>query len=277
MQGSSMERGESETKQLLVKEKVDKINGGLCSSGQNYEGELPCESSSSSSSATFVLVLSTFVAATGSYAFGNASGYSSPTESAIIKDLGLSLAEYSVVGSIITIGGMFGAILSEKIADAIGRRGAMGVSDLFCIAGWLSMAFAKIPAYVAEIAPKNIRGTIMVVKFVTLSCGKAVFFLIGSFVSWRTLALIGEFGAGQAIPSPPRPRHITSRFTFEKIKGHNKIKTPTSTSNQCNQIVSLVVDVIARYFSSTSTLKDISSVLRLRKKISFWRKCNFNT
>ncbi|KAL5566163.1 hypothetical protein UlMin_029327 [Ulmus minor] len=211
MQGSSMERGESATKPLLVKEKVDKINGGLCSSV--YEGELLCESSSSSSSATFVLILSTFVAATGSYAFGNAAGYSSPTESAIIKDLGLTLVEYSLVCSIVTIGGMFGAILSGKIGDVIGRRGAMGVAELFCIAGWLAIVFATgdlslevgrfligcgaglsafvIPTYVAEIAPKNIRGTIMVVTLVMLSCGKAVFFLVGSLVSWRTLALIG--------------------------------------------------------------------------------------
>lgn len=50
-------------------------------------------------------------------------GYSSPAESGIVNDLGLSTAEYSIFGSILTIGGMIGAVMSGKIADLIGRRG----------------------------------------------------------------------------------------------------------------------------------------------------------
>lgn len=46
-------------------------------------------------SATAVVVFSTFVAVCGSYVFGTAVGYSSPAESGILIDLGLSLAEYS--------------------------------------------------------------------------------------------------------------------------------------------------------------------------------------
>ncbi|GMH29285.1 hypothetical protein Nepgr_031128 [Nepenthes gracilis] len=49
-------------------------------------------------------------------------GYSAPTQSAIRKDLNLSLEEYSVFGSILTIGAMFGAITSGRITDFVGRK-----------------------------------------------------------------------------------------------------------------------------------------------------------
>ncbi|KAL9259767.1 Sugar transporter ERD6-like 5-like protein [Drosera capensis] len=50
-------------------------------------------------------------------------GYSSPAESGIIADLGLSVAEYSLFGSILTIGAMAGALASGRLADIMGRRG----------------------------------------------------------------------------------------------------------------------------------------------------------
>ncbi|KAF3963796.1 hypothetical protein CMV_011853 [Castanea mollissima] len=50
--------------------------------------------------------------------------YSSLAQTGIIDDLGLAVAEYSLFGSILTIGAMIGAIVSGKIADCIGRRGA---------------------------------------------------------------------------------------------------------------------------------------------------------
>ncbi|GKD61035.1 hypothetical protein Tco_1298544 [Tanacetum coccineum] len=45
-------------------------------------------------SATFVVVLSTLVAVCGSYVFGSAVGFSSPAQTAIMLDLGLSLEEF---------------------------------------------------------------------------------------------------------------------------------------------------------------------------------------
>lgn len=91
-------------------------------------------------------------------------GYSSPAEKGIIQDLGLSVAavsdyfnelifllwlffvyflkfvliffqlsivQYSVFGSILTIGGMIGAILSGRIADLVGRRGVSLPNNFF--------------------------------------------------------------------------------------------------------------------------------------------------
>uniref|UniRef100_A0A7N2L3U6 Major facilitator superfamily (MFS) profile domain-containing protein n=1 Tax=Quercus lobata TaxID=97700 RepID=A0A7N2L3U6_QUELO len=123
------------------------------------------------------------------------------------------MVQYSIFGSILTIGAMLGAVFSGKIADFIGRKGAMGVSETFCILGWLAIVFAKdawwldlgrflvgcgigilsyvVPVYIAEITPKNVRGSFTSLSQLMIGCGKALTFLIGSLVNWRTLALIG--------------------------------------------------------------------------------------
>ncbi|XP_059648574.1 sugar transporter ERD6-like 5 isoform X2 [Cornus florida] len=165
------------------------------------------------SSATAMVVLSTFIAVCGSYAFGAAIGYSSPAESGIMDDLGLSVAEYSVFGSILTIGAMLGAVTSGKIADHIGRRGTMGISEIFCIMGWFAILLSEVawlldlgrlsigcgigllsyvvPVYIAEITPKNLRGGFATVHQVMITLGSAITFFVGTVVSWRILALIG--------------------------------------------------------------------------------------
>ncbi|KAM3705004.1 hypothetical protein ACB098_03G047200 [Castanea mollissima] len=147
------------------------------------------------SSATPVLVLSTVVALCGSMSTGCASGYSSPAESGIMEDLDLSTASYSVFGSILTIGGVIGGLINGKMADLIGRRGAMCFSDLFIFAGWLAIAFAKVPVYIAEITPKNLRGQFTSANQLILCSGLSLMYFIGNAVTWRTLALFG------AIPS----------------------------------------------------------------------------
>ncbi|XP_051127721.1 sugar transporter ERD6-like 16 isoform X2 [Andrographis paniculata] len=160
-----------------------------------------------------MVLLTTFVAVCGSFEFGSCVGYSSPTQSAIRDDLDLSLSQFSMFGSIITIGAMIGAITSGRVADFIGRKGAMRLSALFCITGWLAVYFSKeawtldsgrfftgygigifsyvVPVFIAEIAPKNLRGGLATLNQLMIVCGSSVAFIIGATVSWRTLALTG--------------------------------------------------------------------------------------
>ncbi|XWS58251.1 hypothetical protein CRYUN_Cryun08bG0017900 [Craigia yunnanensis] len=167
----------------------------------------------SSGSITFMLVFSTLVAVCGSYVFGHAVGYSSPAQSGIMEDLGLTTEEYSVFSSILSIGAMLGAVLSGRIADLIGRRAGMGIAQIFCLSGWLAIAFSEVawsldlgrfllgcgmgllsfsvPIYIAEITPKNVRGGFTALNPLLMGFGQSLAFLIGSLVNWRTLALIG--------------------------------------------------------------------------------------
>ncbi|XP_044498505.1 sugar transporter ERD6-like 16 isoform X1 [Mangifera indica] len=168
---------------------------------------------SDESGSIWMVLLSTFVAVCGSFEFGSCVGYSAPTQSAIREDLNLSLAEFSMFGSILTIGAMLGAITSGRMADFLGRKGAMRMSAGFCITGWLAVYFSHeawsldmgrlftgygigvfsyvVPIYVAEIAPRSLRGGLTTLNQLLIVTGSSVSFLIGTVISWRMLALIG--------------------------------------------------------------------------------------
>ncbi|XP_055816808.1 sugar transporter ERD6-like 5 isoform X3 [Solanum dulcamara] len=159
------------------------------------------------------IVLSSLVAACGHFAYGFAAGYASPAQSGIMDDLGLSIAEYSVFASIMTFGGMIGALISGKVADIFGRRVTMWLLDLFFILGWCSITFGKrawwleagrllmgvgagihlyvAPIYISEVTPKNIRGSCVAAASFALTLGFSLAYYIGNNMSWRTLALVG--------------------------------------------------------------------------------------
>ncbi|XP_024981403.1 sugar transporter ERD6-like 7 [Cynara cardunculus var. scolymus] len=161
----------------------------------------------------FMVYLSTFVAVCGSFAFGSCAGYTSPTQSAIREDLNLSLAEYSLFGSILTFGAMIGAITSGPIADFVGRKGALRISSVFCSVGWLAIYFAMgpvvldsgrlatgygmgvfsyvVPVFIAEIAPKNLRGSLTAANQLMIVAAVSLAFVIGTVTPWRILALTG--------------------------------------------------------------------------------------
>ncbi|KAH9688745.1 Sugar transporter ERD6-like 5 [Citrus sinensis] len=212
-----MEEGLSSS---LLKEK-SQVHGGGSSGG---------ESGSGSASATSAVVLSTFVAVCGSYVFGSAIGYSSPAQSGITNDLGLSVAEYSLFGSILTIGAMIGAIMSGKIADYIGRRGTMGFSDIVCIIGWVIIVFSKA-AWWLDLGRLLVGYGMGLLSYVLMICiGVSMTYLIGAFLNWRILALIGTIPClvqliGLCfIPESPRwlaktGKGIESEAALQRLRG----------------------------------------------------------
>ncbi|CAM0908014.1 unnamed protein product [Alopecurus aequalis] len=183
-------------------------------------------------SSVWMVVASTAVAVCGSFVFGISVGYSSPSQEGIMRDLNLSLPEYSVFGSILTIGAMLGAILSGTIADRVGRRCAMAVSDVFCILGYLFIVFSKnsvwldlgrlsigcgiglfsyvVPVFISEITPKNLRGRFAAVNQLMICCGASLAYALGTFITWRTLAIVGvapcllQLAGLIVIPESPR-------------------------------------------------------------------------
>ncbi|PWA92013.1 major facilitator, sugar transporter-like, Major facilitator superfamily domain protein [Artemisia annua] len=141
------------------------------------------EKHASNKESNFMVYLSTFVTVCGSFAFGSCAGYSSPTQSAIREELNLSLAE------------------------------ALRISSVFCTAGWLAIYFAEgplaldigrlatgyamgvfsyvVPVFIAEIAPKNLRGSLTAANQLMITAAVSLSFVIGTLITWRTLALIG--------------------------------------------------------------------------------------
>ncbi|CAI0551050.1 unnamed protein product, partial [Linum tenue] len=214
-------------------------------------GESPA-SCSGGGGMTPMVVFSTMVAVCGTFAMGCASGYSSPAEHGINKDLNLSVAEYSVFGSIMTTGGMIGSLLNGKMADLIGRKGTMWVSEMFFIMGWLAIAFAEdswtldlgrlsigvgvgitgyvVPVYVAEITPKNIRGAFTAAGHFMTCCGFSMLYFAGVAFSWRSLALIAAVPSALHIvglffiPESPRwlakvGREEDSELALQRLRG----------------------------------------------------------
>ncbi|KAJ4835259.1 hypothetical protein Tsubulata_039992 [Turnera subulata] len=223
MEPEKMEAGLILTKPLLVTEKSDANN-----SGREGKGEV----TSSDSSVTSCAVLSTLVAVCGSFCYGCTMAYSSPAEAGIMKDLGLSTADYSIFGSVLTIGGVIGASFSGRIVADIGQRHTMWISEVFCILGWLAIVFAKdawslyagrlslgigiglityvVPLYVAEIAPKNLRGTFAAATQFTTVVSFSTIYFTGNLITWRWLAVVGaipfvvQFIGLFFIPESPR-------------------------------------------------------------------------
>ncbi|KAG2273087.1 hypothetical protein Bca52824_067642 [Brassica carinata] len=162
---------------------------------------------------TICVMLSTFVAVCSSFSFGCASGYTSGAESQIMKELDLSIAEFSAFGSFLNLGAALGAFCSGQLAITLGRRRTLWACDLLCIFGWLSIAFAKdvlwldagrislgigvglisyvVPVYIAEIAPKHVRGAFTSSNQLFQNCGLSLIYFFGTVINWRLLAIIG--------------------------------------------------------------------------------------
>ncbi|KAL3725503.1 hypothetical protein ACJRO7_030520 [Eucalyptus globulus] len=148
----------------------------------------------------WMVYFTTFVAVCGSYEFGTCAGYSSPTQDAIVEELSLSTAEYSVFGSILTFG--------NDCINICLKMQTMRIASALCVAGWLAIYFAEgalvascstttcwtrftVPIFIAEITPKNLRGALTAVNQLMIVAGVSVSFIIGTVLAWRVLALIG--------------------------------------------------------------------------------------
>ncbi len=119
--------------------------------------------------------------------------------------LGLTTAEEGAIGGVLTVGAAFGALFGGRLSDRYGRRhniillailffiGAMG--NTFAPNVWVMYPFrlvlglavggasATVPVYLAETAPKRIRGTIVALDQLMIVTGQLLAFAMNAGIN----------------------------------------------------------------------------------------------
>lgn len=180
----------------------------------------------------------TFIAVLGGFLFGlNMAGISGAVTS-VQEAFSLSDGGIGLIVSMLTIGCLFGALLSGNLADRFGRRNLfLAIAVLFVVSS-LGCALANDPAvlmvfrflaglavgadsvigpmYISEIAPAEKRGRLVSFQQFAITIGILVaymfdFFLLGRSEDWRWMlavpALFGMLfliGACFSLPESPR-------------------------------------------------------------------------
>jgi major inositol transporter-like SP family MFS transporter len=213
-------------------------------------------------------VISTF----GGLLFGYDTGVISGALLYMREDLALSSLEEGVVVSSLLFGAAFGALLGGKVADSLGRKGALILCAALFFVGALGSATAPnvtfmvvsriilglavgaasvtVPLFLAEMAPAHRRGRIVTINELMIVTGQFLAFVINTVID-RTLggADVWRWMLGVAvIPAvllfvgmltlPDSPRWYAVKSRFEDTKRVLQLsRPPAEAAEEYNVIV----------------------------------------
>jgi len=161
-------------------------------------------------------IISALCGYVGALSFGYTIGYSSP---ALPQMTAFGQVMYnnedaaSWFGSVMTLGGMIGCIAGGNLVERNGRRWTLMATALPFFFGWLTIAFGTeiwflcfgrlltgigcgmvcvaAPLYVAEMAHREVRGTLGGGIPLSITSGILMAYSLGLCLGWRELAIVG--------------------------------------------------------------------------------------
>ena len=207
----------------------------------------------------WLLSLVSCVAAIGGLLFGYDTGIISGAILYIKEQYTLSIFEEELIISILSLGAVFGAIFGGNISDYYGRKKIVLSSSLFFIISAIGLSLsnsvgelifwrllvgvaigissATAPLYIAELAPRFLRGALVSINQLAITIGILSSYLIGiAYVETQSWRLMFVFAAIPAFIQfivmsffPESPRHLakigqTAKAikVLEKFRGSKK-------------------------------------------------------
>ncbi|EFA76332.1 sugar transporter family protein [Heterostelium album PN500] len=242
----------------------------------------------------FRLYFNVFVAVLSTFYYGFATGVLAPTFIKIYEDYHYSKQIQSLFVSVLLIGGMVGSFSSSFFMDKLGRRNTLIYNNILIFIGVLLSSFsynlpffyfsrfisgfsagvgsAVVPVYIAEIAPPEKRGSLGVVRQISVTSGVissslAAFGLNRIHNGWRyTFGISAATGVIQLILCFwffESPRWLLSKNkTKEAILVISKLNAEKSSEE--------IQSLIQKIQNDLSTQKENESWQQLFK-LKYWR------
>lgn len=171
---------------------------------------------SAPASTSVLTVVIALVAATGGLLFGYDTGIISAALMQLISIFHLSTFQAEVVTSAIIVGALVGALSAGPVSDRMGRRRSILGAAILFIVGTVAIVFADsmvglvvcrlilglaigaatqiVPIYIAEVAPADRRGSLVVAFQLAVCIGQLGSFIFGYLIrdySWRYMFGVG--------------------------------------------------------------------------------------